>query len=142
LQRLIRHIRVLTRVQSGIAEARLRLLVRRSILLLLAGLIAVFGLCMLNVAAFFALRTLWGPVWAAAAMAGADFVIAIVVAGIALIARPSAELKAALELRQAAIDGIEAEFSGLREQIALPLILAPLVTAIIRGVRKNKPGPQ
>jgi hypothetical protein len=142
LQRLIRQIRVLARLQSGIAEARLRLVVRRSILLLLAGLIALFGLCLLNVAAFFALRALWGPVWAAAAMAGGDFVIAIVVAGIALTAKPSAELKAAVELRQAAIDGIEAEFSGLREQITLPLILIPLVTAIIRGVRKNKPGPQ
>jgi hypothetical protein len=142
LQRLIRHIRVLMRVQSGIAEARLRLLARRSILLLLAGLIALFGLCMLNVAAFFALRSLWGPVWAAATMAAGDFVIAIVVGAIAVAAKSSAELRAALELRQAAIDGIEEEFSGLRDQISLPLVLIPLITAIIRGVRKNKPDPQ
>jgi hypothetical protein len=142
LQRITRHIRVLARLQSGIIEARLRLLVRRSILLLLAGLIALFGLSMLNVAAFFALRSLWGPVWAAAAVAGGDFVIAIAVAGIALTAKSNAELKAALELRQAATEAIEAEFSGLRDQIALPLILIPLVTGIIRGLRKNKPGEQ
>jgi hypothetical protein len=142
LQRLIRQIRVLMRVQSGITEARLRLLARRSILLLLAGLIALFGLCMLNVAAFFWLRSLWGPVWAAAAMAAGDFVIAIVVGVVAVTAKSSAELRAALELRQAAVDGIEEEFSGLRDQISLPLVLIPLITAIIRGVRKNKPNPQ
>ena len=142
MQRLIRQIRVLTRVQSGIAEARLRLFARRSILLLLAGLIAVFGLCMLNVAAFFWLRSLWGPVWAAAAMAGSDFVIAIAIGVIAVTAKSSAELRAAVELRQAAIDGIEEEFSGLRDQISLPLVLIPLITAIIRGMRKSKPGPQ
>ena len=142
MQRLIRHIRVLTRVQSGIAEARLRLLARRSILLLLAGLVALFGLCMLNVAAFFWLRSLWGPVWAAAAMAAGDFVIAIAVGAVAVTAKSSTELRAALELRQATIDGIEAEFSGLRDQISLPLVLIPLITGIIRGVRKSKPGPQ
>jgi hypothetical protein len=142
LQRLIRQIRVLMRVQSGITEARLRLLARRSILLLLAGLIALFGLCMLNVAAFFWLRSLWGPVWAAAAMAAGDFVIAIVVGVVAVTAKSSAELRAALELRQAAIGGIEEEFSGIRDQISLPLVLIPLITAIIRGVRKNKPDPQ
>ncbi len=142
MQRVIRHIRVLWRLETGIAEARLRIIVRRSILLILAGLIALFGLCMLNVAAFLALQSRWGPVWAATTMALGDFVIAIAVAGIAVAAKASSELKSALELRRAAVDGIEEEFSRLRDQIALPLILVPLITAIIRGMRKSKPDSQ
>jgi hypothetical protein len=64
-------------------------------------------------------------------------------------------LNTAVELRQAATDGIEAEFSALQEPFAwlsraarnpigtaLPAILVPLIIAIIRGLRKNKPGPQ
>jgi hypothetical protein len=40
------------------------------------------------------------------------------------------------------MDGIENEFTTLRDRIALPIILVPLITAIIRGLRKNKPDPQ
>jgi hypothetical protein len=123
-------------------EARVRLIVRRSVLLAMAGLIALFGLGMLNVAAFLALELRWGAVWAAAAMALGDFVIAIAVAGIALASKSSSELKAAVALRQAAMDGIESEFVAMRNHIALPVLLVPLITAIVRGLRKNKPDPQ
>lgn len=139
---LLRHVRVLWRLESGIAEGRIRLIVRRSVLLVLAGLTALFGLGMLNVAAFLALESRWGPIWGATATALGDFVIAATFAGIAVTSRPGAELRAAIALRQAAMDGIESEFSTLRDRIALPIILVPLITAIIRGLRKNKPDPQ
>ena len=152
MHRVFRHLRVLWRAESAVTEARLRMLVRRVVLLALAGLIAMFGLCMLNAAAFLALEKLWGPIWAAIAAALGDFVLAAAVAGIAAALRPSAELNAATELRQAAIDGIEAEFADLRDKlpwrshrpfspldVALPAILIPLITAIIRGLRKTKP---
>ena len=48
----------------------------------------MFGLGMLNVATFFALELLWGPVWGAIAAALGDFVLAVVVVGIALAVRP------------------------------------------------------
>ena len=57
---MLRHIRVLWRLESGIAEGRIRLIVRRSVLLVLAGLTALFGLGMLNVAAFLALEIAMG----------------------------------------------------------------------------------
>ena len=155
LHRVFRHLRILWRVESTIAEARLRVTMRRSMLYASAGLIAVFGLGMLNVATFFALESLWGPVWAAIAAALGDFVLAVVVVGIALAVRPGFDLNAAGELRQAAIDGIEGEFATLQEQFAwlsraarnpidtaLPAILVPLITAIVRGLRRNKPDPQ
>lgn len=151
LHRIFRHLRVLWRVESTIAEARLRVTIRRAALLALAGLIAVFGLGMLNVAAFFAFESRWGPVWAAVAAALGDFVLAVAVVAIALAARPGADLTTAVELRQAAVDGIDAEFSALQEPFAwlsrasrhpidtaLPAVLIPLITAIVRGLRKSK----
>jgi len=150
LQRIFRHLRVIGSVESTIVEARLRIFVRRTALLAFAGLIAVFGLLMLNATAFLALKTVWGPAWAAAAAAIGDFVIAAVIVAIALATRSSAELRNATDLRQAAIDGIENELSALRDQspwryaaagaleTGLPAVLVTLITAIVRGLRKNK----
>lgn len=155
MNRIFRHLRILWRVESTIAEIRLRATVRRSVLYALAALVAVFGLGMLNVAAFFALEPHWGPTWAAFAAALGDFVLAIIAVAIATAARPGPDLNTAIELRQAAIDGLEAELSSLQESLqgslawlsraarnpidtALPSILIPLITAIVRGVRKSK----
>jgi hypothetical protein len=155
LQRIFRHARVLWRVEGTIAQARFGLTMRRSVLYALAGLIAVFGLAMLNVAAFFAFQPSWGPVWAAVAAALGDFVVAAVVAVIASTAKPGPHLNAALEMRQSALDGIDAEIEALQHPFAwlsgtarnsidaaLPALLIPLVTAIVRGMRRKKAEPQ
>lgn len=153
LHRVFRHFRVLLRVESTIAVARLRVTMRRSVLYALAGLIALFGIGMLNMAAFFAGDAHWGPVGAAFAVAVGDFVLALLVTGIALAVGPGAELEAAVELRQAALDGIDAELAAAHEPLtwlsraarnpidtALPVVMIPLITAIIRGLRKQRPG--
>ncbi len=155
LHRVFRQLCVLWRVESTIAEARLRVTMRRAVLLALAGLIAVFGLGMLNVAAFFAFEPRWGAVWAAVAAALGDFVLAVAVVAIALAAGPGSDLTTAVEIRQAALDGIDAEFSALQElfawlsrasrhpiDTALPALMIPLVTAIVRGLRKNRAKPE
>jgi len=155
LQRIFRHVRDLWRVEGTIAHARFGLTMRRSVLYALAGLIAVFGLAMLNVAAFFGFQTAWGPVWAAIAAACGDFVVAAIVAAIALTAKPGPHLNAALETRQSALDGIDAEIATLQHPLAwlsrgaqnsidaaLPAVLIPLVTAILRGLRRKKAEPQ
>lgn len=147
---LFHHLRLFCRIESTIAEIRLRSLMRRSVLFAVAALLAVFGLGMLNVAAFFALVPRLGAAWAASAAAGCDFVVAILAVLIG-VARPGPDLNTALELRQAAIAGLEAEFSTLQESLgwvsravrnplntALPAVIVPLVTAIIRGLRKGK----
>jgi hypothetical protein len=152
LHPIFRHLRILWRVESVIAEMRLRVMIRHYALYAFAALIATFGLAMLNLAAFLSLESHWGAIWAALAAALGDLVLAVVVVGIALAIRPGPELNAALELRQAAIDGIEAEVGPLQERFAwlsriahdpldaaLPAILVPLITAIVRGLRKNKP---
>jgi hypothetical protein len=154
-QRIFRHLRDLWRVEGTIAHARFGLTMRRSVLYALAGLIAVFGLGMLNVAAFLAFQSSWGPVWAAVAAALGDFIVAAVVAALALTAKPGPHLNAALEMRQSALDGIDAEIATLQHPFAwlsraahnsidtaLPAILIPLATAILRGLRRKKADPQ
>jgi hypothetical protein len=151
LHRLFRHLRILWRVEATIAEARLHVTMRRAVLYAVAGLIAVFGLGMLNVAAFFAFASQWGPIRAAVFAACGDFVVAIVIGGLALAMRPAAAVNHALELRQAALDGLDAEFSGLQEPLswltrnpidaALPTVMIPLLTAIIRSLRKIRANP-
>jgi hypothetical protein len=81
-----------------------------------------------------------------------DLGLALFCVAMALGTRPGPELDTALELRRAAIDGVEAEvgpalsrFDWLSRltrdpiEAALPAILVPLITAIIRGIRKGKP---
>jgi hypothetical protein len=151
VQIVFRHLRVLWRAERIIAETRLRVLMRRSMLFALAGLIAVFGLAMLNVAAYFFLRGLWGPIWAALAAALGDLVIAVIVVAIALSIRPGPELPAAVELRDVSMQGLEEELGPLQDRFAwlsraardpfetvLPAILIPLITSIMRGLRKSK----
>lgn len=151
MQIVFRHLRILWRAERIIAETRLRVLLRRSMLYAFAGLIAVFGLAMLNVAAYFFLHTYWGPIWAALAAALGDLVIALVMVLIALAIRPGPELPAALELRDISMQGLEAELGPLQDRFAwlsraardpfdtvLPAILIPLITSIMRGLRKGK----
>jgi len=152
LNRMFRHASVLWRAEGTIAEARLQIAMRRYVLYALAGLIAVFGLGMLNLAAFFAAQALWGPIWAAIAAALGDFIVALIVAGIGgLSARLGAHLNTALDMRQAALDCIDAEFTAMQEPFAwlsraarnpidtaLPAALVPVITAIVRGLRKDK----
>jgi hypothetical protein len=151
VQSLFHHLRILCRVESTIIEIRLRAMMRRSGLYAFAGLIALFGLAMLNVAFFFALEPHLGTMWAAFAVAGGDFVLALLAILIAAATGPGPELNTALELRAAAIEGLEAEFDALQESLAwfsraarnpintaLPAVIIPLVTAIIRGLRKHK----
>lgn len=146
---MFRRFHLLWRAETAVATARFHTLMRRSVLLALAALIAALGLCMLNIAAYFALQPFWGTVWAAVAVAAGDFLLAVIVALAAVATKQSNELNAAIELRQAAID----EFSGRgdRDQrlfgdardsidIALLAVAIPLMTKIIRSLRKKQAG--
>jgi len=139
------------RVEAVIAEMRLRLVIRRGVLCGLGAVFAALAVGMLNVAAYVGLQPLWGPMWAAIATALGDLALALVCVAVALAAKPGPELDTARELRRAALDGVEAEVSPAlsrfgwlsrltRDPIeaALPALLMPLITAIIRGIRKSK----
>ena len=75
----VRDLHVLRKANSLIGRIWLNVMARRFGLYVFAGLIAVFGLGMTNVAGFYALQASLGPVWAAAIVTIADFVLAAIV---------------------------------------------------------------
>ena len=151
MQTVYRHVRILWRAERAIVETQLNAMLRRALLYAFAGLIALFALAMLNVAAYFFFVPHWGPLWAALAVALGDLVVALIVVLIALSTKPGPELAAAQELRNLALESLEAELAPLQERLAwvtravrqplefpLQTILVPLVASIVRALRKDK----
>ena len=66
-------------------------------LFVFAGLIAVFGLGMTNVAGFYAMQASSGAVWAAVVVAIADFILAAIVILVARNSQPGPEIEQALD---------------------------------------------
>lgn len=146
LNAIFRHVRVLWRAETLIVEIKLRQALRRAGLMAFAGLIAVFGLAMLNVAAYFALAPLWGDAWAMFAVAVADFVIAGILVAMATGASASRDLEFATELRDQAIEGIEVETKVATDRLvhrpvefagSMSSILLSLLTGFFRGRRQG-----
>jgi hypothetical protein len=161
MDNLIRHLRILWRAESIIADIYLRLLVKRSGLISFAGLIAVFGLLMLNVAGYLALEQIWSPVWAAVTMSMVDFVVALLLIVAAARSKPGRELDLALEVRGIAFRGLETEASAVQAELAavrdefrdakanlarfvkhpldtaLPALIAPLGSIVLNSLKKR-----
>jgi hypothetical protein len=162
MDNLVRHLRILWRADTIIADIYLRLLVTRSGLVSFAGLIAVFGLLMLNLAGYLALEQVWGRVWAAVAMGLIDFFISLLLIVIAARTKPGRELDLALEVRSIALRGLEneaaavqAELVALRDEFravkenltrfvkhpldtALPALIGPLGNLVLNSVKKRR----
>jgi hypothetical protein len=109
IDHLVRDLQVLRKADLLIGKIWLNVLARRFGLAAFAGLIAVFGLGMADVAGFYALQASIGAVWAAAIVAAIDFVIAAIVLLIASKYRPGPELDLALEVRKMAVESIQAD---------------------------------
>lgn len=160
-----RNVRALWRAESIIADLHFRQLLSRMMLKAFAGLIAVFGLLMLDVSAFFAIERYLGDVWSAAAVSVFDFIVAGGLVAMAALRPTSRELALALEVRQEAIQSfesdarlIQSQFATLTDEIraikstmtnfvkhpldeALSQLVAPLAAIVIRSVaKKRKPG--
>lgn len=148
-----RNFRVLWRADSIIADIRTRHILARSGLRGLAALIAVFGLLMLGVAAYFALDQLWGPIWAAAAVGLGDLLVAMVLLVIAARLKPGRDLELALELHKSAIEAllvdgrtVEAELTNFTAAFrhpldsALPGLIGPLAGLLLKILKRpDKP---
>ena len=93
---LVRDLHVLAKADSLIGRIWLNTVVRRLGLFLFAGLIALFGVGMANVAGFYALQSSAGTVWAAAVVAMADFALGVMVLLVGKNAEPGPELEVAL----------------------------------------------
>lgn len=162
IDHLVRDLQVLRKADFLIAKIWLNGLLRRSGLVAFAGLVAVFGLGMANVAGFYALQASWGPVWAATIVALVDLVIAGIVLFVASKAGPGPELDLALDVRKMAIDSVQTDvrdlkltFDALGQEVknvkenithlvqnpldaAAQKLLIPAALSIVRGLRSKK----
>jgi hypothetical protein len=166
IDNLIRDFQVLHKADVLIARIWLNVTARRLGLFAFAGLIAVFGLGMANVAGFYALQASAGAVWGAAIVAAVDFALASIVALVAKTSAPGPEMQLASEVRKMAVDSIEADAGEVRQvidalgqdlreaketvlgfarnplDVAAQKILVPAAISIIRGIRSRKESPR
>jgi len=155
---LVRDFQVLRKTDALIARIWLNLGARRFGMFVFAGLIAVFGLAMTNVAGYYTLQTKTGEVGAAAL----DFLIAGVIMLVASKSRPGPELEVAYEVRKMAVDsmardaqkiklaldGLGRELRDVRASVttlmnnpldvAAQKLLIPAALSIMRNIRAKK----
>lgn len=155
MQRLVRSLRVLWRSERLLAEHELRLGAQRIQLNALAALVAVFGLVMLSVAAFYALVPYLGEALAALVVAGADFLLAGALIAYARSLEAPPEVGMVREMRDIAMSDIDAEAARVEADLVsmkndlqklirnpmdalLPSAIGPLVGAVARGLKSAK----
>jgi Putative Actinobacterial Holin-X, holin superfamily III len=163
IDNLVRDLQVLVKADSLIGRIWLNVVARRFGLFALAGLVAVFGLGMANVAGFYGLQEYWGPVWAAAIIAVADLVIALAIVLLGRSVQPGPEIELAFEVRKMAIEAIQTDSRDIKDTVdslgqrirqttdtvagfvqrpfdtAAERLLVPAALSLLRGLRsKNK----
>ncbi len=152
---MIRSLKILLKSERVLIARELKLAFDRFQLVALAGLIAVFGLALLDVAAVFALQPYWGSSLSALAVGGANLLLALILIASAKSLSPGEEIEMVKEVRDMAITEIEEEVSRAQGEIVvlrdearrfvrnpfdafLPSILAPLFSTVVKGVTKRK----
>ena len=162
IENIVRDLQVLARADSLIGRFWVAALARRFGLFALAGLIAVFGLGMIDVAAFYALERGWGAVWAAAVVGVADLIVALIIVLLGRGARPGPEMELAFDVRKMAFEALRADSRDIKLDIdslgqqlrqtkdtvtgfvqhpldtAAEHLLMPAVLSILRGLRSKK----
>jgi hypothetical protein len=150
-ENVVRQLRVLWRTDRIIADLRMRHLLVGLGLRAFAALIAAFGLLMLELSAYFALVQIWSAISAAAILGAVNFAISAALFVIA--ARPPAgrELDLASEIHSSSVDALQLEARALQTQLSgaihhplngvLPLLIVPLITIIMKGLKKSAANP-
>ena len=145
LQSLARNARLYARAEGLVAEIRLRLVVRKLVLSVLAVAVALLGLVFVNMALFNYLVSAWGPVWTPLALGLVNFALAIPVLLIAASAKPGPELAMAEDLRKAAAAALEEDFhsgeglGAFAGDSNAARLLIPTIGLIIGALRRKKP---
>jgi hypothetical protein len=141
MEHLLRSLRLFWRSERLLAEQQFRLRMHQVQFSLLAAFVAVLGLVMLSIAAFFALVPYWGHALAALAVGAADIVLAAALAVYALSLHTSKEAELIKEVRDSALADIEDDVhSFIRNPVGALLVAAfgPLLNAVARGFRSFK----
>jgi hypothetical protein len=148
---VVKNLRMLWRTDRIIADIRMRHLIVGLGLRAFAALIAAFGLLMLELSAYFALVQIWSPISAAAILGTLNFVIAAILFAIAARPPSGRELELANEIHGSSVDALQLQAQGLQSQLSgmihnplneiLPLLLVPLITIIIKSLKKTATTP-
>ncbi|NPU67552.1 phage holin family protein [Bradyrhizobium sp. 83012] len=148
-ENIAKHLRLLWRTDRVIADIRLRHLLVGLGLRAFAALIAVFGLLMLELAAYLALVQITSAVVAAASLGACNFVIAAILLAVAARAPSGRELELASEIHSSSMDALQLEARSLQSQISsvinhplnrlIPLLIVPFMTFIIKTLRSHGP---
>jgi hypothetical protein len=152
-ENIVKQLRVLWRTDRIIADIRMRHMLVGLGLRAFAALIAAFGLLMLELSAYFALVQIWSAISAAAILGVLNFVIAALLFAIAARPPGGRELELANEIHTSSIEALQLEARALQSQVSgaihhplngiLPLLIVPLITIIIKSLKKPtaKPAP-
>ena len=147
-ENVVKNLRTLWRTDRIIADIRMKHMLVGLGLRAFAALIATFGLLMLELAAYFALVQIWSAISAAIILGIVNFAIAAILFLIA--ARPAAgrELELANEIHGSAVEALQTEARAMQSQFtgmvhhplnsALPMLLVPLITIIVRSLKKSR----
>ena len=148
-ENIVKNLRALWRSDRIIADIRMRHMLVGLGLRAFAALIAAFGLLMLELSAYFALVQIWSAISAAAILGGVNFAIAAILFVVAERPPAGREIELANEIHGAAIEALQTEARAAQSQFtgmvhhplnsALPLILVPLITIIVKSLKKSKP---
>ena len=104
---IINQLRMLWRADRIIADIRLQHLLIGLGLRAFAGLIAAFGLLMLELSAYFALVQIWSAIAAAAILGGINFAIAAILFVVANRKPSGREIELASEVHDAAMQALQ-----------------------------------
>jgi membrane protein implicated in regulation of membrane protease activity len=150
-ENVVKHLRVLWRTDRIIADIRMRHLLVGLGLRAFAALIAAFGLLMLELSAYFALVQIWNAISAAAILGAVNFMIAAALFVVAARRPVGRELELANEIHGSSVDALQREATALQSQLSgmihrplngvLPFLILPLITIIIRNLRKPATTP-
>ena len=162
IDHLLRDLQVLRKADLLIGKIWLGVFARRLGLFAFAGLIAVFGLGMGNLATYNGLQPSLGLIWSAAVVAIADLAIAAVVLLVASKSRPGPEIDMAFEMRRMAVQFMQESARDLKLtvdaftqqvrtakdnvaavvhnplDVAAEKLLVPAVLSILKGLRSKK----
>lgn len=152
MNRISRNISIILRAERAIARRRMALFRTQTGMMIAAGLMVGIAVVMLNVAGFFALNATYSPQSSALIVAAANLVLAGLLALMASRSSIEAELEPVTEVRDLAIQDLEAEFDGIAQEAShlandvrriardpigtvLPAMIGPLIAG---AIRKNK----
>ena len=109
MERIVQYLKVFWRSERLIRQNELGLLTRKILINGMAGLIAIFGLVMVSLAAFFVLAQNWGQPLAALAIGCVDLLLSVILIMYAGSLKPATEVQMIKEMRDIALTNISDE---------------------------------